>query len=73
MLALQGSGHVQQESDKKLSESELKLALVRRKLDPLESKLACVRQECEHVTKSSKRNSKTTKETRPAPVVFLEI
>ena len=42
MLALQGSGHVQQEGDKKLSEPELKLALVRMELDPLENKLACV-------------------------------
>ena len=48
MLALQGSGLVQLESDKKFSEPELKLALVRSKLDPLENKLACVSQECEH-------------------------
>ena len=66
MLALQRSGHVQLERNKKLSEPELKLALVRRKLDPLENKLACVPQECEHVTKLRKRNFKTTKETRAA-------
>ena len=42
MLALQGFGHVQMESDKQLRKPELKLVLVRRKLDPLENKFACV-------------------------------